>query len=95
MNALTKADVFAEDQLFATLDPTTRLVTLPDRQSINLPIRSASSRNFRIILISAFQATLEEVQEADVLLHVVDSSQKNYRLQMQAVECTDGSESQR
>lgn len=86
LNALTKADVFAEDQLFATLDPTTRLVTLPDRQKALLTDTVGFIQKLPHHLISAFQATLEEVQEADVLLHVVDSSQKNYRLQMQAVE---------
>ena len=86
LNALTKSDVFAEDQLFATLDPTTRLVTLPDRQKALLTDTVGFIQKLPHHLISAFQATLEEVQEADLLLHVVDSSQKNYQLQMQAVD---------
>ena len=86
LNALTKSDVFAEDQLFATLDPTTRLVTLPDRQKALLTDTVGFIQKLPHHLISAFQATLEEVQEADLLLHVIDSSQKNYQLQMQAVD---------
>ena len=85
LNALTDAGVFAEDKLFATLDPTTRLVTLPNNQKILLTDTVGFIQKLPHHLVSAFHATLEEVQEADLLLHVIDSSQENYELQMQAV----------
>ncbi len=85
LNALTNAGVFAEDKLFATLDPTTRLVTLPNNQKILLTDTVGFIQKLPHHLVSAFHATLEEVQEADLLLHVIDSSQENYELQMQAV----------
>ncbi len=85
LNTLTNAGVFAEDKLFATLDPTTRLVVLPNKQKILLTDTVGFIQKLPHHLVSAFHATLEEVQEADLLLHVVDSSQENYQLQMTAV----------
>ena len=85
LNALTGADVFAEDKLFATLDPTTRLVMLPQKQKLLLTDTVGFIQKLPHTLVSAFHATLEEVTEADLLLHVVDCSNANYELQIEAV----------
>ena len=85
LNALTGADVFAEDQLFATLDPTTRMVMLPQKQKLLLTDTVGFIQKLPHTLVSAFHATLEEVSEADMLLHVVDCSNENYELQIEAV----------
>jgi len=85
LNALTGADVFAEDKLFATLDPTTRLVSLAKQQKLLLTDTVGFIQKLPHTLVSAFHATLEEVTEADLLLHVVDCSNPNYELQIAAV----------
>jgi len=85
LNSLTDADVFAEDKLFATLDPTTRLVLLPGGQKILLTDTVGFIQKLPHHLVSAFHATLEEVQEADLLLHVIDLSQENWQQQHDAV----------
>lgn len=85
LNALSDADVLAEDKLFATLDPTTRLVNLDDRQQILLTDTVGFIQKLPHTLVSAFQATLEETTEADLLVHVVDASNPNYELQIKAV----------
>lgn len=74
MNALTDADVHAEDRLFATLDPTVRRMDLGDGRSALLADTVGFIRKLPHQLVAAFRATLEEVQDADVLLHVVDAS---------------------
>jgi len=71
-NRLTQAGVYEADQLFATLDPTMRGLTLPDGQRIILSDTVGFIRDLPHQLIAAFRATLEEVLEADLLLHVVD-----------------------
>lgn len=86
LNALTGADVLAEDKLFATLDPTTRKTRLPNNQNILLSDTVGFLRKLPHGLIEAFNATLEEVTEADLLLHVVDVSHPQAREQIQAVE---------
>lgn len=73
-NRLTGADVLADDRLFATLDPTIRAVTLPSRRRILLSDTVGFIRNLPTTLIDAFRATLEEVVEASLLIHVVDAS---------------------
>jgi GTPase len=73
-NRLTKADVFAENLLFATLDPTSRAVTLPHGEKIVLSDTVGFISDLPTMLIAAFRATLEDVVEADVLLHVRDVS---------------------
>lgn len=85
LNALSGADVFAEDKLFATLDPTTRLVNLSDHQQILLTDTVGFIQKLPHTLVTAFNATLEEVCEADLLLHVVDCSNANYEQQVQSV----------
>ena len=73
-NRLTKADVLAKDLLFATLDPTMRGVTLPDGRKIILSDTVGFIADLPIELVAAFRATLEEVLEADVILHVRDAA---------------------
>ncbi len=74
LNALTGAAVLAEDKLFATLDPTTRRLRLPTNQNVLLSDTVGFIRKLPHGLVEAFKATLEEVVEADLLLHVVDVS---------------------
>ncbi|MDQ6912328.1 MAG: GTPase HflX [Verrucomicrobiota bacterium] len=74
LNLLTGADVVAENRLFATLDPTTRSFTLPNKQRMLLTDTVGFLRNLPHTLIESFKATLEEVNEADLLIHVVDLS---------------------
>lgn len=85
LNALTGADIYAEDQLFATLDTTVRTLML-DKQKILLSDTVGFIRDLPKELVEAFQATLEELKDADVLLQVVDASNPNYREQIKAVE---------
>lgn len=73
-NKLTGATVLAEDKLFATLDPTTRRLRLPTNQNVLLSDTVGFIRKLPTRLVEAFKATLEEVVEADLLLHVVDCS---------------------
>lgn len=73
-NALTQADVLAENKLFATLDPVTRHITLPGNQEILMTDTVGFIQKLPTDLVAAFRATLEEVVEADVLLEVVDIS---------------------
>lgn len=74
LNALTGASVLAEDKLFATLDPTTRRLRLPTNQNVLLTDTVGFIRKLPHQLVEAFKATLEEVVQADLLLHVVDAS---------------------
>lgn len=78
-NALTKADVMAKDMLFATLDPTMRIVKLPSGRNIILADTVGFISNLPHQLVEAFQATLEEVIQADLLLHVMDISDLEYQ----------------
>jgi len=86
MNALTGANVLAEDNLFATLDPTTRKLRLPNNQNILLSDTVGFLRKLPHHLVESFKATLEEVAEADLLLHVVDVSHPQAPEQIKAVE---------
>ena len=74
LNLLTGAAVLAENKLFATLDPTTRSLTLPNKQRLLLTDTVGFLRKLPHTLIESFKATLEEVVEADLLIHVVDLS---------------------
>lgn len=85
LNALTKADVFVEDKLFATLDPTTRKTILPDGSTVLISDTVGFIKKLPTSLVAAFRATLEEVSNADVLLHVVDSSHPNVLEQIVSV----------
>jgi GTP-binding protein HflX len=84
-NALTGAQVIAEDKLFATLDPTTRRLHLDTNQNLLLSDTVGFIRKLPHRLVEAFKATLEEVVQADLLLHVVDSSHENAEEQILAV----------
>lgn len=85
LNALTGADVYADDRLFATLDPTVRQAALPGGGSILLVDTVGFIRKLPHDLVAAFRATLEEVTEADLLVHVVDLSSPDWYDQARAV----------
>ena len=86
LNLLTGADVVTEDRLFATLDPTTRSFVLPNKQRVLLTDTVGFLRKLPHTLIESFKATLEEVSEADLLLHVVDLSHSRIDEHMAAVD---------
>ncbi|MBZ0297191.1 MAG: GTPase HflX [Anaerolineae bacterium] len=86
--SLTGSDVYVADQLFATLDPTTRRVELPSGRHVLLTDTVGFIQKLPTTLIAAFRATLEEVTEADVILHVVDASHHNVLQHIEAVEDT-------
>lgn len=85
LNSLTGAKVLAEDKLFATLDPTTRRLKLPTNQNVLLSDTVGFIRKLPHGLVEAFKATLEEVVQADLLLHVVDISHPNAVEQIHSV----------
>ena len=85
LNTLTDAGVLAEDKLFATLDPTTRSLTLPGRQEILLTDTVGFIRKLPHHLIEAFKSTLEEAKYADIILHVVDASNPQMDVHMHVV----------
>ncbi|MAZ13174.1 MAG: GTPase HflX [Verrucomicrobiales bacterium] len=84
-NAITGASTLSEDKLFATLDPTTRRLKLPTNQNVLLSDTVGFIRKLPHDLIDAFKATLEEVIEADLLLHIVDVSSPYAEEQIEAV----------
>jgi GTP-binding protein HflX len=86
LNLMTGADVLAVDKLFATLDPTTRSFTLPNKQRVLLTDTVGFLRKLPHTLIESFKATLEEVSEADLLIHVADLSHPRVDEQMAAVD---------
>ncbi len=86
LNLLTGADVVAADRLFATLDPTTRSFVLPNKQRVLLTDTVGFLRKLPHTLIESFKATLEEVSEADLLIHIVDLSHPRVDEQMAAVD---------
>lgn len=86
LNTLSRSEVTVEDKLFATLDPTTRRLVLPDKSIILLSDTVGFIRKLPPTVITAFRATLEELIEASVLLHVVDLSSANATEQCRVVE---------
>ena len=86
LNTLTGAEVLAVDKLFATLDPTTRRLRLPTNQNVLLTDTVGFIRKLPHSVVESFKATLEEVVEADLLLHVVDVSHAQAEGQIQAVD---------
>src|SRR5438876_6333668 len=86
LNRLAHANSLAEDKLFATLDPTTRRVRLVGGQEILLTDTVGFVQRLPTSLVAAFRATLEEVAEADLLVHVVDASSPSIHVQIEAVE---------
>jgi len=89
LNALSGAEVLVEDKLFATLDPTTRRLRLPTNQNLLLTDTVGFIRKLPHRLVEAFKATLEEVVQADLLLHVVDISHPHAEEQIRAVNKID------
>ena len=85
LNRLTAAGILAEDKLFATLDPTTRGLTLPSGQQILLTDTVGFIRKLPHHLIEAFKSTLEEARYSDIILHVVDCSNPAMDMQMHVV----------
>lgn len=86
LNIISDAQVVAEDKLFATLDPTTRRIALANGHEALLTDTVGFIQKLPTMLVSAFRATLEEVTEADMLIHVVDFSHPNMEEQVAAVE---------
>ena len=86
LNALTDDEIYVQDQLFATLDPTTRAFYLPNGTKALLTDTVGFIRDLPSQLITAFKATLDELQYADLLLHVIDISNPNFENQLEAVE---------
>lgn len=85
LNTLTNSDIYAKDQLFATLDPTTRQLMLPNKQEIIITDTVGFIQRLPHQLIAAFRSTLEVVTEADLLVHVIDVSHELYKEQAAAV----------
>jgi GTP-binding protein HflX len=88
LNTLSKSEVYVADQLFATLDPTTRRVNLPNNNTCLFTDTVGFIQKLPTQLIAAFRATLEEITEADLLLHIVDITHPNAQTQWQSVQDT-------
>ncbi len=86
LNTLTNSEIVAEDKLFATLDPTSRRLRFPAETEVIITDTVGFIRNLPAELLKAFMATLEELKEADLLIHVVDISNPAYHDQMNVVE---------
>ena len=86
MNALTRAGVFVEDKLFATLDPTTRALRLPNGDKIMLVDTVGFINKIPHALVEAFKSTLQEVRSADLLIHLVDLANPLYEEQIRIIE---------
>ena len=86
LNLLSGADALAEDKLFATLDPIVRKITLPNGTECLLSDTVGFINKLPHDLVNAFRSTLDEVNDADLVLHVVDSSSDYYEVQMRVVE---------
>lgn len=85
-NSITQSAQYAEDRLFATLDPKTKKIKLPSGREVLLTDTVGFIRNLPHQLIEAFKSTFEEAQESDLLLHVVDGSHSNFKGQIDVVE---------
>ncbi len=88
LNQLSDADVYVANKLFATLDPTTRRVELPDGQQVLITDTVGFIQKLPTTLVAAFRATLEEIAEADLLLHIVDVTHPHALAQAEAVHNT-------
>jgi GTP-binding protein HflX len=86
LNALCRSDIYADDRLFATLDPTTRRLVLPDSSVVLITDTVGFIRKLPPTIVDAFRATLEELDEAALLLHVVDLASPDAPEQCQTVE---------
>ena len=86
LNSLTRSEVYAKDELFATLDPTSRRLPLSARKEVVITDTVGFIRDLPETLVNAFRATLEELDDADLLLHVIDAADPLLERQMQSVE---------
>jgi GTP-binding protein HflX len=86
LNALSNAHVYAANVLFATLDPTTRRIQMPEGQEVLLTDTVGFIQRLPTQLVAAFRATLEEIQDADIILHVLDITHPNAEEQAQTVD---------
>jgi GTP-binding protein HflX len=86
LNTLTNSDIIAENKLFATLDPTSRRLRFPTDREVIITDTVGFIRHLPADLLQAFMATLEELREADLLVHVIDISNPNYQVHMQVVD---------
>ena len=86
LNTLTRAEVLAENRLFATLDPTSRRLRFPKEREVIITDTVGFIRDLPKDLLDAFKATLEELEDADLLLHVIDLSNPQFEEQMDAVD---------
>ena len=85
LNTLTHSDIYAQDQLLPPLDPTTRQLELPDGSVCTLTDTVGFIQRLPHQLVAAFKSTLEVVKDADLLVHVIDSSHELYQEQADAV----------
>ncbi len=88
LNKISQSDVLSADMLFATLDPTTRKIEMPGGREVLLTDTVGFIQKLPTNIVAAFRATLEEIQEADMLLHVVDVTHPHVIAQVEAVEDT-------
>lgn len=88
LNRISGADVYSADMLFATLDPTTRMVDMPGGREVLFTDTVGFIQKLPPEIVAAFRATLEEIAGADILLHVVDATHPNAKEQIEAVEDT-------
>lgn len=86
LNTLTNSEVYAEKQMFATLDPTSRRLRLPFEQEVVINDTVGFIRDLPETLVAAFRATLEEISDSDLLVHVVDASNPNALAQIESVD---------
>ncbi len=86
LNLLTRSEVFVEDRMFATLDPTSRRLRLPREREVVINDTVGFIRDLPPDLLAAFRATLEEINSSDLILHVVDASHSGHEAQIAAVE---------
>lgn len=88
INALSQSDVYVADQLFATLDPTTRQIELPSNREVLVSDTVGFIQKLPTTLVAAFRATLEEIHEADLILHIVDITHPSVLAHIETVEDT-------
>ena len=86
LNVLTRSDVFVESRMFATLDPTTRRLRLPREREVLINDTVGFIRNLPPDLIAAFRATLEEIEDSDLIVHLVDGSHRNHTARIETVQ---------
>jgi GTP-binding protein HflX len=85
LNLLTRSEVFVEHKMFATLDPTSRRLRLPREREIVINDTVGFIRDLPADLLAAFRATLEEIEDSDLIVHVVDASHPNHEAHIGAV----------